>query len=114
MGFCTDIIFHQDDDPRMLRWIGLTQLANGAAAVGGYGGPLRWEGTRVNKSYLDSRQGSPPYFDRLLQRLALADPDVQAAFGRHVHWGLLERSNPRELECQRVRACSGVRYVRKC
>jgi hypothetical protein len=41
-GFCTDIIFHQDDDPRMLRWIGLTQLANGqqqwADMVALYGG----------------------------------------------------------------------------
>ncbi len=28
-GFCTDIVFHQDDDPRMLRWVGLTQLSHG-------------------------------------------------------------------------------------
>lgn len=28
-GFCTDIAFHQDDDPRMLDWIGFTQLSEG-------------------------------------------------------------------------------------
>ena len=33
------------------------------------------------------RTGGPPYFDRLLQRLAMADLDAGAAFGRHVHWG---------------------------
>lgn len=33
------------------------------------------------------RSGGPPYFDRLLQRLAMADPGAGAAFGRHVHWG---------------------------
>jgi SAM-dependent methyltransferase len=33
------------------------------------------------------RTGGPPYFDRLLQRLATADPGAGAAFGRHVHWG---------------------------
>ena len=33
------------------------------------------------------RTGGPPYFDRLLQRLAMADPGAGAAFGRHVHWG---------------------------
>lgn len=41
-GFCTDIIFHQDDDPRMLRWIGLMQLSDGqqqwADMVALYGG----------------------------------------------------------------------------
>jgi hypothetical protein len=41
-GFCTDIIFHQDDDPRMLHWIGLTQLSDGqqqwADMVALYGG----------------------------------------------------------------------------
>ena len=36
--------------------------------------------------------GGPPYFDRLLQRLGMADPDADAAFGRHVHWGYW--SNP--------------------
>ena len=28
-GFCTDIVFHQDDDPRMLRWIGMSELSHG-------------------------------------------------------------------------------------
>jgi len=28
-GFCTEIKFHQDDDPRMLRWVGLPQLSQG-------------------------------------------------------------------------------------
>jgi SAM-dependent methyltransferase len=36
---------------------------------------------------MTDRNGSPPYFDRLLQRLAMADPEAGAAFGRHVHWG---------------------------
>jgi SAM-dependent methyltransferase len=31
--------------------------------------------------------GGPPYFDRLLQRLEMADPGAGTAFGRHVHWG---------------------------
>ena len=31
---------------------------------------------------------SPPYFQRLLSRLADNDPNIAAAFGRHVHWGL--------------------------
>jgi cyclopropane fatty-acyl-phospholipid synthase-like methyltransferase len=29
----------------------------------------------------------PPYFDALLARLSSGDPEVAAAFGRHVHWG---------------------------
>jgi SAM-dependent methyltransferase len=33
---------------------------------------------------------SPPYFDRLLRQLAIDDPNVEAAFGRHVHWGYWE------------------------
>jgi hypothetical protein len=28
-GFCTDIVFHQDDDPRILHWVGLPQLSHG-------------------------------------------------------------------------------------
>lgn len=28
-GFRTDVVFHQDDDPRMVRWVGLTQLSHG-------------------------------------------------------------------------------------
>src|SRR2546427_461008 len=28
-----------------------------------------------------------PYFDYILERLHAGDPDVTAAFGRHVHWG---------------------------
>ena len=28
-GFRTDIVFHQNDDPRMLRWVGLRQLSHG-------------------------------------------------------------------------------------
>lgn len=28
-GYCTDIVFYQDDDPRMLRWIGFDQLPPG-------------------------------------------------------------------------------------
>ena len=28
-GFCTDIVFHQDEDPRMLRWVGFNQLSHG-------------------------------------------------------------------------------------
>lgn len=30
---------------------------------------------------------NPPYFDGLLQRLAVDDPRTVAAFSRHVHWG---------------------------
>ena len=33
---------------------------------------------------------SPPYFDRLLRQLGAADRSVEAAFGRHVHWGYWE------------------------
>lgn len=33
---------------------------------------------------------SPPYFDRILQQLAVSDPNVDAAFGHHVHWGYWE------------------------
>lgn len=36
---------------------------------------------------MNRRPGSPPYFERLLQGLAAADPNARAAFGRHVHWG---------------------------
>ena len=28
-GFRTDVEFHQDDDPRMVRWVGLSQLSHG-------------------------------------------------------------------------------------
>jgi hypothetical protein len=28
-GFRTDVVFHEDDDPRMLRWVGLQQLSHG-------------------------------------------------------------------------------------
>lgn len=33
------------------------------------------------------KPGSLPYFDALLERLAVDDPVVAASFGRHVHWG---------------------------
>lgn len=28
-----------------------------------------------------------PYFDRVLQRLAAGDPQLERCFGKHVHWG---------------------------
>lgn len=28
-GFCTDIAFHQNDDPRILQWVGLPQMSQG-------------------------------------------------------------------------------------
>jgi SAM-dependent methyltransferase len=73
----------------------------------------------VNKSHLDSRQGSPPYFDRLLQRLASADAEVQAAFGQHVHWGywsdptraslsVKEYGHAAEALCQEVLSIANV------
>ena len=30
---------------------------------------------------------TPPYFERLLHKLAKDDPQISAAFGKHVHWG---------------------------
>ena len=33
------------------------------------------------------RPASPPYFEKLVERLAAGDPDITAAFGKHVHWG---------------------------
>ena len=73
----------------------------------------------MSKSHSDVRQGSPPYFDRLLQRLAVADPDTQAAFGRHVHWGywsdptraglsVEEYGRAAEALCQEVLNCANI------
>ena len=28
-GFCTDVVFHQDDDPQIVNWVGLDQLSDG-------------------------------------------------------------------------------------
>ena len=40
---------------------------------------------------------NPPYFDGLLQRLAINDARTVAAFGRHVHWGYWE--DPSKATC---------------
>ena len=66
------------------------------------------------------RTGGPPYFDRLLQRLAMADPGAGAAFGRHVHWGywsepaqaglgVEEYGRAAEALCLAVLNCTNVR-----
>lgn len=62
---------------------------------------------------------SMPYFDILLEQLRLGEPNVQKAFGRHVHWGYW--ANPAEADgsvddfaiaaenlCQRVYRTAGV------
>ena len=33
---------------------------------------------------------NPPYFERLLRQLAAEDASIEAAFGRHVHWGYFD------------------------
>lgn len=35
-----------------------------------------------------------PYFDRVLQRLAAGDPQLERCFGKHVHWGYWTDPNP--------------------
>jgi SAM-dependent methyltransferase len=39
----------------------------------------------------------PPYFDVLFERLQQGDPQVRAAFGRHVHWGFWADPTAAEL-----------------
>lgn len=66
------------------------------------------------------RTSGPPYFDRLLQKLAMADPGAGAAFGRHVHWGywsepaqaglgFVEYGRAAEALCLVVLECTNVR-----
>lgn len=46
---------------------------------------------------MSAQPSHPPYFDRLVESLQQDDPQVQLAFGRHVHWGYWRR--PAEAAC---------------